>query len=134
MLFGFYNDFGVFSWKLMHSLGLLLPTEICLWWIQWKLYSRMLRTCCVGFTLTRMWRQSAKPWLLKRMHGIMWWRLGGVWLTVYVRVISMSTLKTLKWLALYDLCLWTMYAKHGWFHTTTNRYEYCFLYLWFVSD
>ena len=78
MLFGLYSDFEVFSLELMHSLGLLSPTEICLWWMQWKLYSRMLRTCCVDFTLTRMWRRSAKPYLLKRMHGIMWWRLGGV--------------------------------------------------------
>ena len=37
----------------------------------------------------------------------------GVWLTVHVRVLLMSTLKTLKWLALRGLCLWTMCVKHG---------------------
>jgi len=35
----------------------------------------------------------------------------GVWLTVHVRVLLMSTLKTLKWLALCGLCLWTMWAN-----------------------
>ena len=37
----------------------------------------------------------------------------GIWLIVHVRVLLMSTLKTLKWLALRGLCLWTMCVKHG---------------------
>ena len=34
--------------------------------MQWKMYSLTLPIFCVGFTLIRMWRQSVKPWLVKK--------------------------------------------------------------------
>ena len=70
-------------------------------------------TCCVGFTLTRMSRQSVNPWLVKKMHGIMWWMPRGVWLIVLLRISSTIFLRSLKLLVHHGQCLLTMTTKHG---------------------